>query len=177
MKRVFCLLMALSSMPALAESYDLAPPVKPTDREFRQKVERLFTEAEDSIKAQDGIEITNGWAYATRGEHRTTSGYITITNHQRQDDALISASSPMAEAVELHTHIHENDVIAMRKMERFTIPAGGMIMLEPGGGHLMFINAKEPLDPDMVAPVELVFEKAGKIPVDLTVKALAVTTP
>lgn len=172
MNRLFFLFIFFLSISARAENYDLAPPAKPTDREFQQKVERLFAEAEDAIPTQEGILLTNGWAYATRGEHRTTSGYVTIENRQSQEDALIGASSATADAVELHTHIKENDIIAMRKVEKFIIPAGGMIRLEPGEGHLMLINTKEPLDSGMAVPIELVFEKAGKIFVDLKVKAL-----
>ncbi len=50
-------------------------------------------------------------------------------------------------------------------------------MLAPGGFHLMMMGLKAPLKQGTSVPVTLVFEKAGKIDVDLAVEAMGASTP
>ena len=45
----------------------------------------------------------------------------------------MAAESPVAKAVELHTHTNDGGVMRMRKIDSITVPAGGMTMLKPGG--------------------------------------------
>lgn len=76
------------------------------------------------------------------------------------DDAVISASSDCCEAVELHTHIMDGDVIRMRKVARIPLPAHTDVSLRPGGYHLMLIGLKEPLTDGAQQTVTLHFEHA-----------------
>lgn len=101
------------------------------------------------------------------------AGFFSVENLGEADDRLIAAASPAAETVELHTHIHEGGVMKMRRIEAIDVPSGGQIELEPGGLHLMLINA----DPDALAAdavdVTLTFEKAGDITLSAPVRALS----
>ena len=54
--------------------------------------------------------------------------------------------------------------------EGLLIPAGGQVDLAPGGLHLMLIGVREPLAAGQTLPVELRFEKAGTVTVELTVR-------
>lgn len=55
--------------------------------------------------------------------------------------SLIAADSPAFERIELHTHQHTADgMMRMVKVERFDIPAEGMLSLKPGGDHLMLFG-------------------------------------
>ena len=61
----------------------------------------------------------------------------------------------------------------MREVEKgLEIPAGGSVMLAPGGFHLMMTGLKAPLKQGTSVPVTLVFEKAGKVDVELAVEAM-----
>jgi copper(I)-binding protein len=51
----------------------------------------------------------------------------------------------VANVVELHTHIHDEGVMRMRKIEQIELPAGATTLLEPGGLHVMLIDLKQPL--------------------------------
>jgi len=55
-------------------------------------------------------------------------------------------------------------VMRMRMVDggRIEIPAGGTVIMEPGGLHLMLINLTEPLEAGAAYPLTLKFERAGE---------------
>jgi periplasmic copper chaperone A len=66
----------------------------------------------------------------------------------------------------------EGDVMKMRELPSgLEIPAGGTVELKPGGFHLMFMGVKTPFKEGDTLKVELKFEKAGQVDVDLPVTA------
>ena len=74
--------------------------------------------------------------------------------------------------VELHRSSVENGVSEMRKVDQVAIPANKRVALEPGGLHLMMMGLKEPFKQGEKVPLTLVFEKAGKIDVELAIVPL-----
>lgn len=118
--------------------------------------------------------------YARASSAKSTSGaaFMVIANHTDTDDHLLSASSDIADKVELHTHIEaDNGVMQMRHVpDGFPLPAGGMIEMKRGGHHVMFLGLNQPLKQDEMITLKLVFEKAGEIttqvPVDLNRKPM-----
>ena len=65
-----------------------------------------------------------------------------MMNHQDRVDALIGASSPLAEVVEIH-NVKRNGMMKMYPVDSLEVPAKGMVMLKPGGYHIMLINLKQ----------------------------------
>ncbi|WP_210527161.1 copper chaperone PCu(A)C [Rubellimicrobium arenae] len=118
------------------------------------------------------IGIHHPYAIASRPGAPTGTAYMLIHNHGDQDDRLLSASSPAAERVELHTTTEENGVLRMQPIEGgLPIPADGELDLSRGGPHIMFMGVKEPFEDGDVIELTLTFEKAGemtfRVPVDL----------
>ena len=107
---------------------------------------------------------------------RPGAAWLTIRN-SGDADRLVGAGSPAAARVELHRHIHRDGVMAMRRVEAIDIPAGGETALEPGGNHLMLFGLKTRLAPEDRFPLTLVFEKAGRVAVEVRVAPLAETMP
>jgi Uncharacterized protein conserved in bacteria len=71
---------------------------------------------------------------------------------------------------ELHTHIVDGDVMRMVHVEEgFALPAGGEVLLERGGKHLMFMGLDAQLQTGETVSATLVFEQAGEITVDIPV--------
>ena len=64
-----------------------------------------------------------------------------------------------------HRHDHELD-------GPLEIKPGETVTLAPGGMHLMMMGLKEPLKQGEKVPLTLVFEKAGKIDVELVIVAM-----
>ena len=107
---------------------------------------------------------------------RPGAAWLTIRNSGGAD-RLVGADSPAAERIEIHTHIHEGGVMMMRRVEAIDIPAGGEAALEPGGGHLMLFGLKPGLKTGGSFPLTLLFEKAGRVTVEMRVAPLAETMP
>ena len=126
--------------------------------------------------ATDKIMIMDPYARASTMGAQSGAAFMVVMNPTEEDDRLVSASSDVAERVELHTHIEDADgVMKMREVEAgFVIPAGSEHALQRGGDHVMFLGLKQPLNDGDTVSVTLTFENAGdmvvEIPVDLTRK-------
>lgn len=124
-----------------------------------------------SVKHGD-IELNNGSSRAMLPAQKVGGGYITIKNHGRSDDRLISATSTSAGRVEIHEMAMDNDVMKMRKLnDGINIAAGETVELKSGGFHLMFFDVHTPFASGDEIPVTLVFENAGAVDVVLHVNS------
>jgi periplasmic copper chaperone A len=95
-------------------------------------------------------------------------------NHGADDDVLVSISTPAATTAEVHETKMEGDVMKMRALEKpLAITAGSTIILEPGGLHVMLTGLKAPLKKGEVVALELMFEKAGVVKLDVPVGEVA----
>ena len=104
------------------------------------------------------------------------AAFFVLTNHG-DADRLIAAESDVSKTVELHTHVKDGDVYRMRKVDGITIPMHGTAELKPGGDHVMFMGLNAVLKEGSVVPLTLVFEKAGKIKIDVPVQAAGAMAP
>jgi hypothetical protein len=120
------------------------------------------------FKAGD-LTIVHPWAPISRGGTKTGAVYLTIVNDGKNADRLLSASSPLAGSVEIHTHIHDADVMRMRRLDGVDAPPGSTIEFKPGGLHIMLLGLKQPLKDGDMFPMTLVFERAGSVPVAVMV--------
>ena len=121
-----------------------------------------------SVFAQ--VRIDDAWARATPPGAKIGAGYMKITSGAR--DRLVGASTPAAARVELHVSEKKGDMMRMREVKAYDIPAGGGFELAPGGAHLMLVDLKAPLKEGAKVPLTLRFEKAGEVKVELHVRAL-----
>jgi copper(I)-binding protein len=98
--------------------------------------------------------------------------YMTILNGTESEQRLLSASSPAAQAAELHETVNENGVMRMvYHPEGFVVPAGGSVRLAPGGKHLMLINLAASLAAGDAISVTLQFQPAGPMTLSVPVTA------
>jgi copper(I)-binding protein len=92
----------------------------------------------------EGIVISSARVLPPFPGRDTAAGYFSITNHSQTDDTLVSVTSPISAAVEIHNHIEEDGVMKMRRVEGITLKAGETIELRPGSYHLMMFKANLP---------------------------------
>ena len=126
--------------------------------------------AAHSFQAGD-LDIAHPWARPLPTVATVGVAYFTVTNNGDADDVLLSAESPIADTVEIHTHIKEGELMKMRQLDDLTIPAHGKQKLAPGGLHLMLMGLKEVPAVDTKFPVTLYFKKAGKVAIEVAVDA------
>lgn len=122
--------------------------------------------------AQAQVTIERPWVRATAPGAPVGGGYMTIRNAGAVADRLVGATSPGAARVELHVHIKEGEVMKMRLVSAFEVPANGSFELKPGGPHLMFMQLHTPFREGERVPVQLKFEKAGTLGVEFHVGRL-----
>ncbi|MGD2060714.1 MAG: copper chaperone PCu(A)C [Acidimicrobiia bacterium] len=82
-------------------------------------------------------------------------------------DRLLGGSTGAAASVEVHETVMGDDgTMGMQPVDGLDLPAGGELVLEPGGYHMMLIDADRMKVGDVVE-VTLSWERAG----DMTVQA------
>ncbi|TAK37780.1 MAG: copper chaperone PCu(A)C [Betaproteobacteria bacterium] len=126
--------------------------------------------------AQAQVTVEKPWVRATAPGAKVGGGYLMIRNAGAAADRLVGASSPAAARVELHVHIKEGEVMKMREVRAFDVPARGSFELRPGGAHLMFMELKAPFTEGESVPVKLKFEKAGELSAEFHVGRLGGAT-
>ena len=100
----------------------------------------------------------------------TDAVYFTIHNTGKQDDQLVSASSDVAGAVELHQSVMDNGVMTMKPIQSISVPAGGSVEFKPGGYHVMLIGMRRDLNVGDQFEVTLNFKVAGAVKVEVEVQ-------
>ena len=95
----------------------------------------------------DAGEMTIDDAWVKASDEHMTSAFGIITHPDDDEAVIVSVSSPSSEAVELHeTVMGEDGEMSMQEISGgFTIEAGGELILEPGGNHLMLMGLHEPI--------------------------------
>jgi copper(I)-binding protein len=114
------------------------------------------------------VTVVDARARATPPMAESGGAFLTVLNGLDKPIRLVSAESQVAAAVELHETKEEDGVMKMiPQPEGFEIPAGGALMLMPGGKHVMFIGLEQPLMAGEELTLKLNFD--GAEPIELQV--------
>lgn len=124
-----------------------------------------------------GVSVAHPWARATPKGAKVGAAYLEIKTDAKTADRLIGAKSAVAGKVEIHTHIHEGDVMKMRRIDGIDVKAGASHVLKPSGDHVMLMDLKQPLKEGDLLKITLIFEKAGEIDIDATVEPIGAKGP
>lgn len=90
--------------------------------------------------------------------------YLTVTNHAGVADRLEAVHTPVAGMTMLHRTVQKGDRISMEPVEGgLPVPAGGRLVLAPGGAHVMLMDLERKLAVGEQVPVTLVFQGAGPV--------------
>lgn len=116
-----------------------------------------------------GVHASNIWSRATAPSAKTGAVFLELTNMGETPDLLVAATSDIAEKTELHTHLMDNGVMRMRRVEGFEVSPGAPTVLQPGGHHIMLIGLNRPLVEGTMFPVILTFRDAGKVELEVMV--------
>ncbi len=98
-----------------------------------------------SVSDESKVLIRDGWVQEGPPSQKITAAYMVIENQTNADIALRSASTEVAETVELHKMELVDGMMNMHRVETIDIPAGGTAELKPGGYHLMVIGLRKEL--------------------------------
>ncbi|MFE7093407.1 copper chaperone PCu(A)C [Streptomyces erythrochromogenes] len=97
---------------------------------------------------------------------KMAGGFMVIKNGSGAADKLTGATSSLSDDLQ----IHETKDQKMQQVQSMEVPANGELKLERGGNHIMFMGLKSTPKVGDKVTVELRFEKAGSVKVELDVK-------
>ena len=118
------------------------------------------------------IGIDDLRARPTVAGQQVGGAYMTLVN-KGAADRLLSATTAVAVAVQMHTMAMDGDVMTMREVDAVDLGAGQAVEFKPGGFHLMLMGLKAPLKLGDKFPMTLRFEKAGKVEVMVHVEPVS----
>ncbi|MDD0847350.1 copper chaperone PCu(A)C [Campylobacter sp. 46490-21] len=121
------------------------------------------------------VEIDGAYARASIPNVPNSAAFFVIKNNSDKDIAITSANSDIAEKNELHTHIKENQMLKMMKIEKLVVPAKSSLELKSGGDHVMLMGLKKELKAGDEINLELSFSDGDKKNIKVPVKDLAST--
>ena len=121
------------------------------------------------------VEIDGAYARASIPNVPNSAAFFVIKNNSDKDIAITGANSDIAEKNELHTHIKENKMMKMMKIEKLVVPAKSSLELKSGGDHVMLMGLKKELKVGDEINLELSFSDGGKKNIKVPVKDLAST--
>lgn len=124
-------------------------------------------QAIDDVRIADtAIIVSNALIRTPLGGKTVTAGYFEMV--LGQDDRLVSASSDIADKIELHTVEMTDGVMQMRKLEGVDIVAGQPVVFTPKHEHLMIFGVNDINEGD-VAEVVFTFESGRTAIANFTV--------
>ena len=112
----------------------------------------------------EGIEISNARINPPLPGQTTGVAFMRLDNYG-DDDRLLAITSPVSGRIELHTHLNEDGVMKMRRVDGVALPHDKPVELKPGGFHVMLFETTAALGDEAVLTLD--FETAD----DLTVVA------
>jgi periplasmic copper chaperone A len=118
------------------------------------------------------LEVGDPYVRAVPPGQPNSAAFMSLRNAGAEDRALIGAESPAADVVELHTHIEEDGVMRMRRIERIVVTSGATTTLAPGGLHIMLIGLKSDLTPGQMVELTLIQDDGARLAIQAPVRAI-----
>jgi copper(I)-binding protein len=115
---------------------------------------------------KNGIQIVHPWIMETAAVGGSV--YMKIANDASEPDRLISVTSPIADKADL-----EGSGQAAQPTGAgagFVVPARGELILKSAGPHIALGGLTKPLHAYGMVPMSLVFERAGKVDIEVMVE-------
>lgn len=113
------------------------------------------------------VEVKNVWVRGTVQGQTSSGAFMELKS--AADSVLVGVESSEAAIAELHEMKMDGSVMRMRAVARIELPAGNIVVLKPGGYHVMLMGLKRQLKKGDTLPLKLRVE--GK---DKTVKTVEV---
>lgn len=128
----------------------------------------ITTSAQDECNF---VGLLDAWAGATVEGMPNGAVYGYLVNLGTEADTLLTASTDVAEVVEVHeTTIGDDDVMRMQPLpDGLMLTPHNYVQLQRGSYHIMLINLLQQLEDGSTFDITLVFESAGEVVVTVPV--------
>lgn len=169
MKQLLMMASVLVLMACGAPEATAPNDTAPSDTAFSE-ISPSQTATQAMNKAADmttTMHVMNGEFRAPFPGRDVSAAFLTLHN-TGPADTLLGIATSVSDRVELHTHLEEEGIMKMRRIESIDIPANGLVELKPGGLHVMIFESAVPVDATEV-DMTLTFAKADPQTVTLPI--------
>ncbi|WP_323741117.1 copper chaperone PCu(A)C [Microbacterium sp. VKM Ac-2870] len=103
--------------------------------------------AASTTSAAAGASVTISDAWVKAADSGMSAAFGTLHNSSSADVTLTAATSPASSMLQLHETVADASgaMVMKEKAGGFVIPAGGDLVLQPGGNHIMLMDLTAPL--------------------------------
>lgn len=97
------------------------------------------------VPAAEQVAVEDPWVKSA--DDGMSAAFGQVENTGDADVTVVSVTSPASTVLELHETVEDGSgaMVMRRKDGGFTIPAGGVLGLEPGADHIMLMDLVEPV--------------------------------
>ena len=128
--------------------------------------------ASDELEAT-GVSARAGWAFPATADSPFGMAFLVINNRGDKERVLQSASSPVAERIELHAAVADLSPDTMQSVESMSVSPESDLIFAPGGPHLMLLGLKQALEVGDQFPLTLEFRNGDSITLEVGVSEQA----
>ena len=118
-----------------------------------------------------GITVSDPHLVVFGKNAKSGAGYFVISNKNSDPVILKKVIADFGKAMLHKTDVDKKGVAKMKHLESIAVPGNGLLKLEPGGTHIMFMNISIEFDESRKYPITLVFEEQGSLDIDLKLKS------
>lgn len=124
---------------------------------FALAIAAMANTAVFATPASDNVRAIDPYVRAVPPGQTISAAFMQLDNNSDVIRTIVNASSPVCKIVELHSHVHENGMMKMRRLDSLELAANDKTVLRPGGLHIMLIGLHEQLKLDQKIPLTLEF--------------------
>jgi copper(I)-binding protein len=97
------------------------------------------------------VTVEDAWSRRPAEGQAAAAVYGVVTNTTGDALTAIAATTDVTDTVELHEVVMDGDEMTMREKEGgYEVPAGGELVFEPGGAHIMLLDIDPATYPDEI---------------------------
>jgi copper(I)-binding protein len=122
-----------------------------------------------ALPAAADVAVRDPWIAEAPPGAVAAAAYMVLENDGPEARSAVGAVSPICERIEFHRSEMEDGIARMREQESLVVPAGGRLILEPGGTHLMLIRPGTLRAGDRV-PITLELDGGEKLEIEAVVR-------
>jgi len=118
----------------------------------------------------DDLEVRDPWIMEAPPGARVNAGYFGISNRGDSEAVLVGVDSERFGRVEIHRTVITDGIAGMARESAIAVAAGATVSFQPGGLHLMLMEATARPHAGETVPVSLVFASGSRLQVDFPVR-------
>jgi len=123
----------------------------------------------------ENLLVTDAWSRATI-PGRMGAIYATLENVSDTDIRIKAIKTDVAKVAQIHESYLDDGMMRMRRIKRFSIPAGERRQLEPGGLHIMLMRLPKPLSEGSQFMLTLDLEEGDDVVIPVVVGSMGQTS-